>query len=101
MENQKNISNVRLLLVEDNSRYLDRLERRLEKFGYQQRTIARSAAEATQLLAETYFDIIVADMKLEEDDSGFDVVDAVRQCPGGTPSLHPGGSGLFQQLGQR
>ncbi len=78
MDNLKDISNVHLLLVEDNARYLERLKRRLRKFGYQHLTSARSASEATKQLDKAHFDIIVADMRMEHIDSGFDMIDTVR-----------------------
>ncbi len=78
MTTQKETANIHLLLVDDNSRYLARLIRRLKSFGYQHLTSAESAAEAQQLLQEQHFDIIVADMRMEQDDSGFAILDAVR-----------------------
>ena len=77
MSNLKETSNVRLLLVDDNAKYLDRLIRRLNKFGYQHLTSADSAAQAKEQLSKHHFDVIVADMWMEREDSGFDVIDEV------------------------
>ncbi len=54
---QKETSTIRLLLIDDNSRYLVRLIRRLQSFGYQHLTSAGSAAKGQQSLQEQYFDI--------------------------------------------
>lgn len=58
MNFQKETSNIHLLMVDDNSRYLARLIRRLKSFGYQRLTAAESATEAQRLLQEQHFDII-------------------------------------------
>ena len=78
MKTLKDISNIHILLVEDNPRYLETLIERLESFGYQYLTSARNAAEAQKILIERHFDILVIDMKMEKDKSGFTVLDAVR-----------------------
>ncbi len=78
MNIQKETSNIHLLLVDDKPRYLARLIRRLKSFGYQHLTSAESAEEAQKLLEVQHFDIIVVDMRMEQDDSGFAVIDAVR-----------------------
>lgn len=73
-------SNVHILLVEDNPRFLDRLEKRLKKFGYHQLKSVRNAADARKELSESHFDVIVADMRLEEDVSGgFEIIDIVKE----------------------
>jgi CheY-like chemotaxis protein len=69
--------NVHLLIVEDNPRFLNELLEWLQDYGYQQIETATSAAEAKEKLADP-FDVIVADMRMEEDDSGFTVVNEVK-----------------------
>ena len=71
------IENVHLLVVEDNPRFLNELLEWLREYGYQQIETAASAAEAKEKLANP-FDVIVADMRMEEDDSGFAVVNEVK-----------------------
>ncbi|NEQ40396.1 MAG: response regulator [Okeania sp. SIO3I5] len=71
-------NNVHLLLVEDNPKYLELLVRWLEKvFGYQNLETAVNVKEATEKL-QNPFDIIVADMRMEADDSGFAVLEQVQ-----------------------
>ncbi len=84
--NDFEISNVHLLLVEDNEGYLEREIRRLKKFGYQHIDTATTVREAKDKLANKHFDVIVADMKLDKDDGedkdetgGFTILDAVQQ----------------------
>ena len=79
MSNLKETSNVRLLLVEDDVRYLTHLISQLNKFGYQHLTSADSAAQAKEQLSKHHFDVIVADMWMEREDSGFDVIDEVNK----------------------
>jgi CheY-like chemotaxis protein len=71
------IENVHLLVVEDSPRFLSELLDWLREYGYQQIETATSATEAKEKLAEP-FDVIVADMRMEEDDSGFAVVNEVK-----------------------
>ena len=71
-------NNVHLLLVEDNPKYLELLVRWLTKvFGYQNIETAINVKEATEKL-QNPFDIIVADMRMEADDSGFAVLEQVQ-----------------------
>jgi CheY-like chemotaxis protein len=71
------IENVHLLVVEDSPRFLSELLEWLREYGYQHIETATSAAEAKEKLADP-FDVIVADMRMEEDDSGFAVVNEVK-----------------------
>ena len=75
----KEIANIHLLLIEDNARYLTILERRLRRFGYEHLTLARNAAEARECLQQAHFEVIVSDMRMEQDDSGFEIVDLVQE----------------------
>lgn len=72
-----NTSNINILLIEDNLRYLDQLKKWLERFGYQHIDSAESAAEAKEKLKQNPPDIIITDMRMEEDDSGFAIIDEV------------------------
>ncbi len=70
--------NVNLLLVEDHHNYLEELiEWSKEEFGYQNIETAINVKEATEKL-QNPFDIIVADMRMEADDSGFAVLEEVQ-----------------------
>jgi len=73
------IENVHLLLVEDNPRYLNELLEWLqEEFGYRQIESATSVSKAKEKLSDP-FDVIIADMRMENDDSGgFAVMDEVK-----------------------
>ncbi|MGE0085240.1 MAG: response regulator [Desulfococcaceae bacterium] len=73
-----NINNVNLLVVEDLARYLERLLKRLRKFGYQNIQTASNTSEAREILGKSHFDVIISDMRMETDDSGFDVIDMVK-----------------------
>ncbi|MEB3233296.1 MAG: response regulator [Leptolyngbyaceae bacterium] len=70
--------NVHLLIVEDNPRFLEELLQWLkEDYGYQHIKTATSASQAHEKLEEP-FDVIIADMRMEQDDSGFAVVEEVK-----------------------
>jgi len=70
--------NVHLLVIEDNSRFLEELLAWLrDEFGYQEITTATSAADAEQKL-QNPCDIVVADMRMERDDSGFTILNSVQ-----------------------
>lgn len=69
--------NVHLLLVEDNPRFLNELLEWLRDYGYEQIETATSVAQAKEKLADP-FDVIIADMRMEEDNSGFAVIEEVK-----------------------
>ncbi len=72
------VSNVQILVVEDNSRYLDILVEELSGYHYKHIDTAQSPEEARKKLDKRPFDVIVADMRLGDDVSGgFAVVDEV------------------------
>jgi len=71
------IENVHLLVVEDNPRFLKELLEWLQDYGYRQIETATSATQAQEKLDDP-FDVIVADMRMEQDDSGFAVVNEVK-----------------------
>jgi CheY-like chemotaxis protein len=85
MEKQKlskvDISKVRLLIVEDNPRYLQRLQRNLSDLGYNRITAATTAIEAcTFLELPNFYDIIVADMRLGSNiGGGFTVLEEINK----------------------
>ncbi|WYL98536.1 MAG: RNA-binding domain-containing protein [Gloeotrichia echinulata CP02] len=71
--------NVHLLVVEDNRGYLDELQSWLkDTFGYKEIQTASSVKEAKEKLNVT-FDVIISDMRMEEDDSGFTIVNEVKE----------------------
>lgn len=69
--------NVHLLVVEDNPRFLNELLEWLGDFNYRNIETATSAAQAQEKLAHP-FDVIIADMRMEQDDSGFTVMTEVK-----------------------
>ncbi|MEH2252845.1 RNA-binding domain-containing protein [Nostoc sp.] len=69
--------NVHLLVVEDNPRYLSELLEWLRDYGYQQIETATSATQAKEKL-DVAFDVIISDMRMEQDDSGFAIVNEVK-----------------------
>ena len=69
--------NVHLLLVEDNSGFLSELVNWLNDYGYLHIETASSVAQATEKLCNP-FDVIIADMRMEQDDSGFAIVEQVK-----------------------
>ena len=69
--------NVHLLVVEDNPGYLSQLLEWLKDFGYQHIETATSVTQAKEKL-NAPFDVIIADMRMEQDDSGFAVVNEVK-----------------------
>ena len=63
---------VHILFIDDNPGVIQEArEWLLEEFGYQNLETATSAKEAQDQLERGSFDVIVADMRLEKDDSGF------------------------------
>ncbi|RKZ92697.1 MAG: hypothetical protein DRR19_03470 [Candidatus Parabeggiatoa sp. nov. 1] len=74
------ISNIHLLLVEDNPDYLELLMEELKDYGYQHIETARDADEAKDKLNQHLFEVIVADMRLGGDSGGgFVVFDEVQK----------------------
>ncbi|MDF5718394.1 MAG: putative DNA binding domain-containing protein [Rhizonema sp. NSF051] len=71
------IENVHLLLVEDNPRFLSELLEWLQEYNYQHIETATSVAQAKEKLADP-FDVIISDMRMEQDDSGFAIVSEVK-----------------------
>lgn len=72
--NNLDISNSKILLVEDTPKYLEQLKKWLVRFGYQHLDTARNPEEAIEKLDHAIFEIIVADMRLSGNDGGGFVV---------------------------
>lgn len=71
---------LRILVVEDDSEYLQRIVNRLELHGYPTPETARNGMEARESLEQAYYDVIVTDMRLEGDSGGgFFVVEEVER----------------------
>lgn len=69
--------NIHLLLVEDTPSYLRELVEWLNDFGYRHIETASSVVEATEKLCNP-FDVIISDMRMEQDNSGFAIVEEVK-----------------------
>jgi DNA-binding response OmpR family regulator len=68
----------RVLLVDDDVTVLLTLKAVLELHGFDVQTAA-TAMEARKKLAEREYDIVVTDVRMENDESGFEVLRAARQ----------------------
>lgn len=69
----------KILVIEDEKEYLDRILSRLHKKGYQSVTHVMTVSQAMNELAHHY-DVIVADMRLgENSDGGFTIVQEIQQ----------------------
>ena len=68
----------RILLVDDELAILLTLKAILEMHGFQVETAA-SAAEAKQKLDGSEFEMVITDMRMENETSGYDVIHAARQ----------------------
>jgi CheY-like chemotaxis protein len=74
------VSNIHLLLVEDNPDYLELLIEELEDFGYQHIETATDPDKAKEKLNQHFFEIIIADMRLKGDSGGgFVVFDEIQK----------------------
>jgi CheY-like chemotaxis protein len=71
------IYDVHLLVIEDNPRLLNEVLEWLKEYGYQQIETATSASQAKEKLINP-FDVIISDMRMEQDDSGFTVIKEVK-----------------------
>ena len=68
----------RILLVDDELAILLTLKAILEMNGFAVETAA-SAAEAKQKLSGSEYDMVITDMRMETENSGYDVIHAARQ----------------------
>lgn len=74
------ISRAKLLIVEDNQGYCDILVKRLNKKGYQEIECAQDEQQAYECLERSHYDVIIADMRLNDaKDGGFQVLDKVEE----------------------
>jgi CheY-like chemotaxis protein len=74
------ISNVRILVVEDNKDYSSLLIEVLTEKGYQNIDVANNETEAKHKLGQKHYDVIITDMRLEGNASaGFAVLEEVKQ----------------------
>jgi len=74
------VSHAKLLVVEDNQNYYDILLKRLTKKGYQHIECAQNEQQAYDCLERSHYDVIIADMRLNEtNDGGFQVLDRVEE----------------------
>ncbi|MEK7990371.1 MAG: response regulator [Thiotrichaceae bacterium] len=73
-------SSIRLLLIDDQPKVLSVWEKILtSQYNYQDITLAESAKKAIELLQQGHYEAIIADMRMEKDDSGFDILEFVTQ----------------------
>ncbi len=79
-------SKYRILVVEDEPSVLTTYRMILEQKGYQV-VPAASAIEARRLLDESHLDLLLCDLSLEKQDSGFAVIDYARRRRPEMPSL--------------
>jgi predicted HTH transcriptional regulator len=79
MNEVKKVSNIHLLIIDDDPENLAEERKWLNRFGYEHIASAQSAKETQQKLEQGHYDIIVADMRMEADDSGFLVVEEVKK----------------------
>ncbi|MDM8522422.1 putative DNA binding domain-containing protein [Desulfococcaceae bacterium HSG8] len=70
--------NAHILVADDRSDELEVIVDWLKRYGYSQ-TDTASAQETKEKLASIHFDVIIADMRMEADDSGFEVVNEVNK----------------------
>jgi DNA-binding NarL/FixJ family response regulator len=71
--------NVHLLIIEDSPRFLkEALQWLQEEFGYREVLTATSVADGEEKLKDSC-DIVIADMRMEQDDSGFTILDYVQR----------------------
>ena len=74
------LSDIRLLIVEDDANYIELIIRRLRRYGYTKIDQARSIDEARSRMESHFYDVIVTDMRLDDDSSGgFEVMEEVEE----------------------
>lgn len=69
-----------ILVVDDEPAVISMLKTVLETYGYTVSTAA-NAAEATTILSNAAFDLVITDMRMETDIAGYDVVRAAAARP--------------------
>ena len=74
------LSDIRLLIVEDDANYMELIIRRLKRYGYTEIDQARSVDEARSRMGSYFYDVIVTDMRLDDDSNGgFEVMEEVEK----------------------
>lgn len=76
----------RILLVDDEPAILLTLQAILEMNGFEVVTAACAAEAKLRLVAET-FNLVITDLKMEDERAGFDVVRLAKKQDGGVPVL--------------
>lgn len=79
-------SKYRILVVDDEPSVLTTYRMILEQKGYEV-IPASSSEEARQQLESSRLDLLLCDLSLEKQDSGFGVIEYARRCQPGMPSL--------------
>ena len=79
MKEIKDTANAHILMVEDHPKHLERAKQWMNRYGYTRLDTARTVAEADEKLQQNHYDIVVADMRMEADDSGFVVLEKVKE----------------------
>lgn len=75
----KALENIKILLVDDEPEVLEGFKEYLEEvYGYSIKT-ALNAEEALLRLKDESFEVVITDMRMERNDSGFDVLDEVNK----------------------
>jgi DNA-binding NarL/FixJ family response regulator len=78
MQNDRQ-TDVSLLFVDDEPGVLEELQEWfVEEFGYNNIDIAKTTVEAKQKLEANTYDVIVSDMRMEDNQSGFDILHTMR-----------------------
>jgi DNA-binding NtrC family response regulator len=75
-----------ILVVDDEPSVLTTYRMILEQKGYEV-VPASSSDEARGLLQSSHLDLLLCDLSLEKQDSGFEVIEYARRCRPGMPSL--------------
>ncbi|MEM7536381.1 MAG: response regulator [Chloroflexota bacterium] len=78
---QETVRDARILVADDDKDVIEEIQDWLKIYGYQEVQIARSASECIQILGndDDHFDVIIADMRMEHSDSGFAILEHVKQ----------------------
>jgi DNA-binding NtrC family response regulator len=75
-----------ILIVDDEPSVLMTYKLILEKRGYAVKTVETST-EAVRMLAEHKFDLLLCDYSLEQEHTGFEVIDTARKGDPGIPAV--------------
>jgi len=75
----KDTANAHILFADDHPKHLERVKQWMNRYGYTRLDTARTVAEAYEKLQQNHYDIIVADMRMETDDSGFVILEKAKE----------------------